>query len=115
MCVSALFFVSCGDKDTERIIVASGQGDCEGVSPQRCLLVKKVNTNKWEYWYGGIEGFDYEPGYEYVLRVKREKVENPAADQSDVKLILVEQLGKEKKVSDILPGGGTFNDKRIPK
>ena len=67
-----------------------------------CLLVKKEGQAEWEFFYSNIEGFNYEPGYEYVLEVKVDKVENPAADQSSLKYTLVKQISKEQKTSENL-------------
>jgi len=102
----SVVMVSCSKK-AEVITVASEQADCVGVAPQKCLLIKTSDNNDWEYLYSGIEGFNYEPGFEYVIEIRREKVENPAADQSSEKLIFVREVTKDKKVSDNLP------DKRV--
>ncbi|MDR2955749.1 MAG: DUF4377 domain-containing protein [Prevotella sp.] len=100
----ALVFGACNStKDTERITIASEQGDCVGVAPMKCLLVKKDGQTDWEFFYNNIEGFNYEPGYEYILEVKVEKVEMPAADQSSLKYTLIKQVSKEQKTSENLP------------
>ncbi|SBV97922.1 DUF4377 domain-containing protein [uncultured Dysgonomonas sp.] len=107
----ALFLGSCGSsKNTEKLTVASKQGDCVGVAPMKCLLVKKDGQADWEFFYSNIEGFVYEPGYEYVLEVKVEKVEHPAADQSSLKYTLVKEVSKEEKTSDKLPDMPTGDD-----
>ncbi|GAE83622.1 lipoprotein [Bacteroides reticulotermitis JCM 10512] len=67
------------------------------------MLVKKGNATEWEYFYSNIEGFQYEPGYEFVLKVKEEKLENVPADASSIKYVLVKQISKEQKESDNLP------------
>jgi len=53
--------------------------------------------------YSGIEGFTYEEGNEYVLEIKEEKIDNPPADGSSVKCILVKEISKIKKISENLP------------
>lgn len=92
-----------GSGKTEKMTIASEQGDCVGVAPMKCLLVKKEGQADWEFFYNGIEGFNYVPGYEYVLEVRTEKVENPAADQSSLKYVLVKEVSKTQKTSDNLP------------
>ena len=71
-----------------KIIVADHQEDCIGVGPQKCLLTKLAGqTNSqtgWEYRYSGIEGFDYEPHYEYTLLIKNTTIANPPADTSSI-------------------------------
>jgi len=99
-----LFLGSCsGTKNIEKMTIASEYGDCVGVMPMKCLLIKVNNQANWEFLYAGIEGFEYEPGYEYVLEVKKETIENPAADQSSIKYILVKEVSKVQKTSENLP------------
>lgn len=102
--VSVPLMASCGSSsDTEKITVASAYVDCVGVAPQKCLLIKRAGEQNWRYWHSGIEGFDYEPGYEYVIRVRKENIENPAMDQSSIRYILVKVVSKKKKESEHLP------------
>lgn len=105
---SSLFAIAfimggCSCAETEDMIVASQTRQCHGVGVQQCMLVKSIVSQPWEFFYGNIEGFDYEPGYEYVLKVKKEKVENPPQDASSIKYTLVKMVSKEKRTSDNLP------------
>ncbi|MDU1892917.1 MAG: DUF4377 domain-containing protein [Dysgonomonas sp.] len=101
---SVLFLGACNStQKTEKLTVASQQGDCVGVAPMKCLLVKKEGQAEWEFFYNNIEGFNYEPGYEYVLEVKVDQVENPAVDQSTLKYTLVKEVSKDQKESSDLP------------
>lgn len=101
----ALVFTACSGKKmkTETLIVASSQGDCVGVAPQKCLLIMREGENTWEYWYDGIEGFDYEPGYEYVILIHHEKIENPPADRPNVRYVLDKMVSKTEKESVDMP------------
>lgn len=100
----SLFFGSCSNSvKTEKLTVASQQGNCIGVAPMKCLLIKKEGQPEWEFFYSNIEGFNYEPGYEYVLEVKVDSIGEPAADQSSLKYTLVKEVSKEKKISENLP------------
>ncbi len=100
----SLLVISCNTStNTEKLVIASQQGDCVGVMPMKCLLVKKEGKTDWEFFYNAIEGFTYEPGYEYVIEVKKEQTEHPAADQSSLKYTLVKQVSKTRKTSDNLP------------
>lgn len=78
-------------------IVGPETADCTGVAPMKCLKVKENASDSWTNFYTNIEGFTYEPGYEYVLKVKTEKIENPPADGSSIKYTLVKQISKTKK------------------
>lgn len=95
--------ISCQKSTTEVWIVASEMGDCTGVVPQKCLVVKREGNPNWEYWYSGIEGFDYEPGHEYQIRVKKVEVPNPPADGSSVQYKLVKVMFAVEKDSEHLP------------
>lgn len=90
-------------KKTYQLIVGSKPTTCEGVGIQSCLFVKKQGDNVWELQYDAIEGFNYEEGYEFVLEVREEKIANPAADGSDIKLVLIRETSKERKESEGLP------------
>lgn len=97
----AFLLSSCNmSTNTEKITIASRQGDCVGVAPQKCLLVKMGETEEWTFFYDQIEGFTYEPGYEYVLEIKKDKIDNPPADHSSMKYTLVKEISKEKKNSE---------------
>lgn len=53
--------------------------------------------------YQSVEGFTYEHRYEYVLKVKKEKVANPPADASSIRYILEKVVSKKQKISEDLP------------
>jgi len=86
---------STGDEKT--MIIASQTVDCTGVAPMKCLQVKEKESDSWGNFYSNIEGFTYEPGFEYVLKVKTEKIENPPMDGSSIKYTLLKQVSKTKK------------------
>jgi len=72
---------------------------CQGEGVFNCYLTQEgdqVGTNNWHFFYNQIEGFLYEEGFVYTLKVRIEKVENPLADGSDRKYILVKVLSKKK-------------------
>lgn len=96
-----LLIDSCATADKAiRFTIASTCVDCMGVVPQKCMLIKKGDAQNWELFYGNIEGFSYEPGYEYILDVKEEKVDNPPADGSSIKYVLVKEVSKIAKTAE---------------
>lgn len=104
LAASLLFLTSCASlKNTEKLVVASAQADCVGVAPMKCLLVKTAGQQNWHFFYSGIEGFTYQPGYEYTLVVRKENIPNPAADQSSIRYIFVKEVSKVRKESENLP------------
>ncbi|KAJ6643540.1 hypothetical protein Bhyg_08502 [Pseudolycoriella hygida] len=80
----------------ETLIVASEKRECYGPFRRECLLVKDEPSASWRNFYDHINGFDYELGYEYILKVKTEDVPNPPADGSSVKYTLLEEVSKTK-------------------
>jgi hypothetical protein len=82
---------------SERIAVldiAPEQVACVGVSQQTCLRVRERPDTAWTLFYFGIEGFTFEPGFEYTLRVAIRTVKNPPADGSSLAYRLLETMRK---------------------
>ena len=98
-----MLFASCNSAKVTRYTIASETRNCEGVVPQKCLLVKKPNQANWEFFYNNIEGFDYTEGYEYIIDVKEEKRKNVPADASALRYILRKEVSKILKQSENLP------------
>lgn len=88
-------------EETKNIYVADHLTDCVGVAPQKCMLIKENVSDDWTYFYGNIKGFEYETGFEYLLKVKIETIKNPPADGSSLKYTLIEVLEKNKTKKQI--------------
>ena len=69
--------------------------DCEGEGPQKCLQVKENPEDEYSLFYDPIEGFDYEQGYQYELRVGVDPVPDPPAGASSLRYTLIEVVSKE--------------------
>jgi heat shock protein HslJ len=77
----------------ERIVHVAGQrAPCTGVAPMLCLQVRTQPGAAWQLHYGEIEGFDWQVGVEYVIRVREYTVQNPPADGSSLRWVLEEVL-----------------------
>lgn len=78
--------------------VNSSKLPCTGVGPMSCLQIQEndnIEEGKWNFFYSNIEGFEYQPGNIYRLRVKVNKMEEPIpADASSLRYELVEILEK---------------------
>lgn len=85
---------------TIRMTIKEEQADCTGVAPQKCFQVKYKNSKDWEFFYSSIEGFEYMPGYRYVIDVKRTKRKNVPADASAYTYKLKRIVKKEKMTSE---------------
>lgn len=83
------------------IFVREKRVDCEGEGPRLCLQVRATNSEEWQLFYGRIEGFSYEEGFLYELRVKVEGVQSPPADGSSQRLHLVEVVSKQKVTTPV--------------
>ncbi len=99
--------LSCNDNNLitpeKTLIVASKLGDCVGLDYQKCLLVKETETENWQYFYGSIIGFEYQEGFEYVIKVSERKIENPPEDGPSIETTLLEIISKTEKTSENLP------------
>lgn len=81
--------------ETKTLFVDSQLATCTGVGPMQCMRVRSDASQDWTLFYDSIEGFNYEPGYTYELRVSETPVENPPADGSSIKTTLIEVVKKE--------------------
>lgn len=81
--------------EMKTIYVGPGLVDCVGVAAQKCMLVKENPEGEYSLFYDQIEGFEYEGGFEYKLVILEQQVEDPPADASSIKWILVRVESKE--------------------
>ena len=81
------------------LYVADHLEDCVGVSPQSCMLVKESQEQDWTFFYGEIEGFNFEKGFNYELLVEEIQVENPPADASSIRYVLKKIVSKTASVN----------------
>ncbi len=100
--VSAALFGSllgCADPigSKEEILtldVAAARVPCQGAFPQECFRVRQQPDTEWTLFYDPIEGFDYQPGFEYTIKVLQRSIRNPPADGSSASYHLVSILRK---------------------
>lgn len=76
------------------VIVASYRPDCVAVGPQTCYLYKENPEDEWTYFYSEIQGFDYQAGYQYVIKVKVKSLGNSYIDAGDLQFELIEVISK---------------------
>jgi len=72
--------------------VAGQRAPCTGVAPTLCLQVRTQPGAAWTLHYGDIEGFNWQSGTEYVIRVREVTVANPPADAPSRRWVLEEVL-----------------------
>ncbi len=59
-----------------------------------CMQIKYSKNENWLNFYDQIEGFTYEPGYDYELQVMTSNIPNPPMDASSIKYELVKVISK---------------------
>jgi hypothetical protein len=67
---------------------------CTGFGPQECLQVRERGETDWTFFYDYIEGFTFEAGFTYLVRVERTTVSDPPPDASAYKWRLLELISK---------------------
>jgi hypothetical protein len=82
--------------------VAAHRRPCNGLFEKQCLVVREVQDSgsknrgqagrKWEPLFDEIAGFKKVPGKRYIIRVRKDKLENPPLDASDTNYTLLRVL-----------------------
>ena len=72
--------------------VAGQRAPCTGVAPMLCLQVRSQPGAAWELHHGEIEGFNWQSGTEYVIRVRELPVAKPPAGGGSLRWVLQEVL-----------------------
>ncbi len=87
-------------KDKEAIVLwlNSYKVSCQGVAPIQCFQIKTKDDEPWQNFYGNIEGFNFEFGYRYKLKVIKESLplETLPQDESSERYQLVKVLNKTR-------------------
>ena len=98
------------DKPKSRIItftVASRveeKNDVEETPAAKYIYYIKYNdAENWQSFPYKIYDFDYEEGYEYIIKSEETEIQNPAQDQDRVKYTFLELISKVEKESEGLP------------
>ena len=110
--LALLFLPACGvenilsplDRDKEHIeILAIGPytGRCHDAHFERdCLMEYNEDSGRWEFFYEGIQGFDFEPGFIYTLEVRLEDRGTEIQDVGRYAYHLVKIIEKKKAPDD---------------
>ena len=83
------------------LYVAPKKVDCIGTSDEKCYLIRRSATGNWIMHYQEIEGFEYELGFSYKLKVRKENIKNPLAEGSTIRYILIKVLEQKDVTEDI--------------
>lgn len=83
--------------DPERTLYVAPQTvPCFGGTTQQCLQIRETPTGTWAVLYGGIEGFNYQPGFNYQLRVAERPIANPPPGTPTSRLVLLEVVSQTR-------------------
>ena len=93
---------ACGESTTpllefQTLSVAPFRVPCTGVFPTTCYLVRRLPDTREDYFYGGISGFVFEPGYRQLIRVRVFRIPDPPQDGSSRAYVLVRVLDRQQE------------------
>ena len=98
----ATLFVGCKKDEKETVVLMTV--DAETVwrlpllsigFPDEYMQVKEVISDEVSHMYfSQIEGFNYEKGFEYLIKVKKTKIDNPPMDGYSISYSLIEVISK---------------------
>lgn len=95
-----LFLLSCAEEDKSEVVdirVNHFKQPAVGLGTTLALLVQEgdqIGSNEWDNLYGEINGFDFEWGFIYDLRVRKIPVDSPPQDASSIAYSLIEVISK---------------------
>ncbi len=87
--------IAPGEVNMEILIIGPYTETCQGFIEQTCFLVFNEETQAWEFFYESIQGFNYEPGYIWTLKVRLEDRGTEIQDVGRYAYHLVEVLSKK--------------------
>ena len=96
-------WISRCDANTKILIIGPYRTTCTGAFEQECYLEFNEEAQKWFFFYDGIDGFDYEPGYIYTLKVSVFEYAYEIQDAGIYDYRLIEVLDKVEAPIDVRP------------
>ena len=102
-CDRAGSLITPDEENIEIITIGPYTETCQGFIEQQCYLEFNTESQEWEFFYENIQGFDFEPGYIYTLKVRLEDRGTEIQDVGRYAYHLVEVLGKEEASLDEKP------------
>ena len=98
------FIIGCGrDEHIETLIIGPYRAECPSFSGSDCYLEFNEESQEWHFFYEGIQGFDFEPGFIWTLKVSLHEREEGIQDVGRYEYRLVEVLDKEAASVDERP------------
>lgn len=94
--LAVLFCFSCAQNTQRILLIGNTKVDCKGLSTDRCLQIKEEGQTDWSLFYNPIEGFEYQEGLFYKIKVEISEVDHPSQDASALRYKLVEVVEESK-------------------
>lgn len=88
---------------TEILTIGPYRTECIGAHPQECYLEYNEEAEAWHFFYEAIQGFEYEEGYIYTLKVSLHERPEGIQDVGRYAYRLVEVISKEEAPVDERP------------
>ena len=95
--------ITPNEENIELLTIGPYTETCQGFIEQTCFLEFNEESQEWEFFYESIQGFDYEPGYIYQLKVRLEDRGTDIQDVGRYAYHLVEVISKEAASVDERP------------
>ena len=91
------------DEMIETVIIGSYTETCQGFIEQQCYLEFNEESQEWDFFYESIQGFDFEPGFIWTLKVSLHEREEGIQDVGRYAYRLVAVIDKEEASVDEMP------------
>ena len=89
------------EEHIEIIIIGPYRQRCHGAHGERdCLMIYNEDSNRWGFFFDGVEGFDFEPGFIYTLEVRLEDLGPYIQDAGPYAYHLLKIIEKKKAPED---------------
>ncbi len=98
------------DEHIETLIIGPYRTECPSFSGSDCYLEFNEEAEKWHFFYEGIQGFDFEEGFIWTLKVSLHEREEGIQDVGKYEYRLVEVLKKEEASIDERPPRNPLED-----
>ena len=95
--------VPSADGNIETLIIGPYTETCQGFIEQQCYLEFNEESQEWHFFYEGIQGFEFEPGFIWTLKVSLHEREEGIQDVGRYEYRLVEVIDKEEASVDEMP------------
>lgn len=83
------------------LYVAPRKAECTESADEYCYLVRTSTEGNWVMLNNAIDGFDYEPGFSYKIKVKKQHIKDPAVIGPRLKYTMTDLIEKRDVTTDI--------------